>query len=70
MEVDRARIKAERQAKRLSIRALANLAGVSQGTVVHIENGKHKARPDTLALVCKALGISTGDVLCMIARGT
>lgn len=49
-------LRAIRQAKGVSIRALAELVGVSKSTIVHIETGKFSPRYDIVERIAEALG--------------
>lgn len=43
-------------AKGMSIRALAEIVGVSKSTIVHIESGKFSPRYDIVERIAEALG--------------
>ena len=49
-------LRAIRMAKGVSIRALAELVGVSKSTIVHIESGKFSPRYDIVERIAEALG--------------
>jgi transcriptional regulator with XRE-family HTH domain len=48
---------AQRKALRMSQRALAAKAGVSQALVAELERGKHRAGAQSIAKIAAALGI-------------
>ena len=50
------RIAEIRQAKRLSIRQLAEACGVNFANIYKIENGKYNVSIDILGKICEALG--------------
>ena len=49
-------LRAIRQAKGVSIRALAEIVGVSKSTIVNIEAGKFSPRYDIVERIAEALG--------------
>lgn len=49
-------LRAIRMAKGVSIRALAELVGVSKSTIVNIETGKFSPRYDIVERIAEALG--------------
>jgi transcriptional regulator with XRE-family HTH domain len=49
-------LRAIRQAKGVSIRALAEIVGVSKSTIVNIETGKFSPRYDIVERIAEALG--------------
>lgn len=51
-------LKKYRESRNLSIRQLAELAGVGNGTIGEIERGKNKSRPATLEKLAKALKLT------------
>jgi len=53
-----ASLKRQRQAQRLTIQDVAELAGISRGMLSRIENGQATPSLDTLARVCQAVGMS------------
>ncbi len=56
-------LKAKREERKLSTRALGALAGVDDSTIVRLENGTRSApRPDVLARVANALELSLADL--------
>jgi len=50
-------LRAIRQAKGMSIRALAEMIGVSKSTIVNIETGKFSPRYDIVERIAEALGV-------------
>jgi transcriptional regulator with XRE-family HTH domain len=56
-------LKAKREERKLSTRALGTLAGVDDSTIVRLENGTRQApRPEVLAKVAKALELSLAEL--------
>ncbi len=53
------KLKDLRVKKNLSLRQLADLAGVQPGTLNRIELGTAKPHPATMAKICKALGVES-----------
>lgn len=53
-----ASLKRRRQAQRLTIQDVAELAAISRGMLSRIENGQATPSLETLARVCKAIGLS------------
>lgn len=49
-------IKQRRKAKKISIRKLGEMAGVSKETIRNVENGLFDVRYSTLTSIAKALG--------------
>lgn len=49
-------LRAIRQTKGVSIRALAEIVGVSKSTIVNIETGKFSPRYDIVERIAEALG--------------
>lgn len=54
-------LKKYRESRNLSIRQLAELAGVGNGTIGEIERGKNKSRPATLEKLAKALKLTSEE---------
>ena len=52
-----------RAKRRLSLRALGELAGVSYVTIARIERGKHDPRLSTLRLLAKAMKVKVVDLI-------
>src|SRR5947207_6921865 len=63
IDVVSARIRQRRGDRRLSLDALASLAGVSKGLLVQIENGQANPSIATLCKVAAALGASVADLV-------
>ena len=63
VRVDGAKLRRVRQAQGLSIRALAQKAGVSPLTVQELETGKRNAYPATIGKLRKALGVRAEQFL-------
>jgi transcriptional regulator with XRE-family HTH domain len=59
------RIRRLRQARALSIEALAYKAGMSAGHLGRIERGHGDPRLETLFGLSKALGVTFGDLMCV-----
>ncbi len=57
------RLRLLREKRGLSVRALADLAGIGFSTVHRIETGKKKPRLETLEKLAKALGVSVRDLI-------
>jgi transcriptional regulator with XRE-family HTH domain len=57
-----AALKKQRQAQRLTIQDVAGLAEISRGMLSRIENGQATPSLDTLARVCKAVGLSLSNL--------
>ena len=54
-------LKKYRESRNLSIKQLAELAGVGNGTIGEIERGKNKSRPVTLEKIAKALKLTSEE---------
>ncbi len=52
-----ATLKRLREAKEWTVRDLAEHAGLSHGTVSHLETGRYEPKLSTLAALAKALGV-------------
>ena len=57
-----AALKKQRQAQRLTIQDVADLAGISRGMLSRIENGQATPSLDTLARVCAAVSLSLSNL--------
>lgn len=57
-----ASLKKQRQAQRLTIQDVADLAEISRGMLSRIENGQATPSLDTLARVCQAVGLSLSSL--------
>lgn len=55
------RIKAVRESKGLSIRDLAELAGINKSQIVRIESGQSDPHYTTLLRIARALEVSVGE---------
>lgn len=55
------RIKAARESRGLSIRDLAELAGINKSQIVRIESGRSDPHYTTLLRIARALEVSVGD---------
>lgn len=55
------RIKKIRESEGLSIRDLAELAGINKSQIVRIESGQSDPHYTTLLRIAQALGITVGD---------
>jgi transcriptional regulator with XRE-family HTH domain len=51
------KLREQREDKYLSVRELAEKAGVSKSTVVALETGRTRAQPRTLRKLAEALGV-------------
>ncbi|MGD0197227.1 MAG: helix-turn-helix transcriptional regulator [Solirubrobacteraceae bacterium] len=58
-----------REAKGLSLRALAEAAKVGMGSLSEIENGRRLARTETLRRIAEALGIDWEDLYALAGYG-
>ncbi len=56
-----------RTAKPISIRGLAQAAGIAPTTYLHLEAGRRLAQPGTMVKIAAALGVEVGDVTEFIA---
>ena len=63
MEVDISKMKALRQARVLSQRELARMAGLTQMTVWRLENGYRDARPGTIRKLAQVLGVEPKELV-------
>ena len=57
------RIKEIREEKKVTQKALAEAAKISQPYLYDLENNRRGARPETLARIAEALGVSVGDLI-------
>lgn len=55
------RIKAARESRGLSIRDLAELAGINKSQIARIESGQSDPHYTTLLRIARALEVSVGD---------
>jgi transcriptional regulator with XRE-family HTH domain len=56
-------IRRHRKHHKLTLKAVAQKAGISEGFLSQVENSVHSPSVDTLVNICKALGINAGDLL-------
>jgi len=56
-------IRRHRKHQKLTLKAVAQKAGISEGFLSQVENSVHSPSVDTLVNICKALGINAGDLL-------
>lgn len=56
-------IRKHRKNKKLTLRVVAEEAGISEGFLSQIENNVNSPSVDTLIKICNAIGINAGDVL-------
>jgi transcriptional regulator with XRE-family HTH domain len=56
-------LRAQRQRQGITQRELAELAGITQGSVWKLEAGHRGAYPKTIRRLCQALGIIPDDLL-------
>ncbi len=63
MEVDADKVKRLRKERVLTIRELANEAGVSKTTISNIENGQSEAYPSTIRKLARALEVQPSDLV-------
>lgn len=63
MDYDIQLIKQQRLVRRCSRKKLAELAQTHYQTIVRIERGIGKPKPQTVGRICDALGISMQDVV-------
>ena len=61
-------IRKHRKEKRLTLRTVAEKAGVSEGFLSQVENSTSSPSVDTLISICSALGINAGDLLNKVNR--
>ncbi len=63
MEVNVERLKALRSEHVMTLRELADEAGVSKDTIWRLENGHSGAYPSTIRKLAKALGVQPRDLV-------
>ena len=56
-------IRKHRKKDKLTLRVVAETAGISEGFLSQIENNVNSPSVDTLVKICNAIGINAGDVL-------
>ena len=57
------KLKELRETRALSLRELANEAGVGHNTIYRIEHGQRKALPRTVRRLAKALGVEPRELM-------
>jgi transcriptional regulator with XRE-family HTH domain len=63
MEVDVDKLKRLRKERVLTIRELADEAGVSKTTISNIENGQSEAYPSTIRKLARAFDVTPSDLV-------
>ena len=63
VEVDVEQLKALRRKHVLTVRELADKAGVSKTTISNIENGQGEAYPSTIRKLARALEVEPGELV-------
>ena len=63
MEIDVEKLKELREARALSLRELANEAGVGHNTIYRIEHGQGNVLPRTVRRLAKALGVEPRELI-------
>jgi transcriptional regulator with XRE-family HTH domain len=63
MEVDAVKLRELRERRALSIRDLSTLSGVNYNSIWRIEAGRTGAKPRTVRLLAKALGVEPHELL-------
>jgi transcriptional regulator with XRE-family HTH domain len=63
MEIDVEKLKMLREARALSLRELANEAGVGHNTIYRIEHGQGNVLPRTVRRLAKALGVEPRELM-------
>jgi transcriptional regulator with XRE-family HTH domain len=63
MEINVERLKELREARALSLRELANVAGVGHNTIYRIEHGQVNVLPRTVRRLAKALGVEPRELM-------
>jgi len=53
----------KRKNKKLTLKVVAEKAGISEGFLSQVENDVNSPSVDTLVNICSAIGIHAGDVL-------
>lgn len=56
-------IRKERKERRLTLKAVAEKAGASEGFLSQVENSVSSPSVDTLVRICNAIGVNAGDLL-------
>jgi transcriptional regulator with XRE-family HTH domain len=63
VEIDVEKLKELREARALSLRELANEAGVGHNTIYRIEHGQGNVLPRTVRRLAKALGVEPRELI-------
>jgi HTH-type transcriptional regulator, competence development regulator len=63
VEIDVEKLKELREARALSLRELAQEAGVGHNTIYRIEHGQGNVLPRTLRRLARALGVEPSELL-------
>jgi transcriptional regulator with XRE-family HTH domain len=63
MEINVEKLKELREARALSLRELANEAGVGHNTIYRIEHGQRNVLPRTVRRLAKALGVEPRELM-------
>jgi transcriptional regulator with XRE-family HTH domain len=63
VEIDVEKLKELREAQALSLRELANEAGVGHNTIYRIEHGQGNVLPRTVRRLAKALGVEPLELM-------
>ena len=63
MEIDVEKLKELRETRALSLRELANEAGVGHNTIYRIEHGQGNVLPRTVRRLAKALSVETRELM-------
>lgn len=61
-------LRKHRKRQKLTLRTVAEQAGVSEGFLSQVENAVNSPSVDTLMRICKALGVDAGDLLTQIDK--
>ncbi len=56
-------IRKSRKEKKLTLKVVAEKAGISEGFLSQIENNVNSPSVDTLIKICNAIGVNAGDIL-------
>ena len=56
-------IRRHRKERKLTLKAVAEKAGISEGFMSQVENNVKSPSVDTLMKICNAIGVNAGDVL-------
>jgi len=61
-------LRKHRKEKKLTLKAIAEGAGISEGFMSQIENNVNAPSLDTLINICNAIGVNAGDVLNQVEK--